>query len=189
MITKCEKVGKEINDVLSIWASVADTGTVAATPTNGSGSATPIDTGGVNIVAVDVEAMKTKAEANGVSDAARTEALKDYMSTQPSLLAEGVVLKDYQLLGINWLSLLHRKKLSCILADEMGSCSGGSVDLSAESELTDLSRSRQDYSSHRFPVRAQRARYERSTSHRRPVSISFLLYLHLHCMLIFIIIL
>ncbi len=39
---------------------------------------------------------------------------------QPSIMAEGVVLKDYQIVGFNWLSLLFDKKLSCILADDMG---------------------------------------------------------------------
>lgn len=39
---------------------------------------------------------------------------------QPSLLSKDVVLKDYQIVGVNWLSLLFRKKLSCILADDMG---------------------------------------------------------------------
>ncbi|KAH7910603.1 SNF2 family N-terminal domain-containing protein [Hygrophoropsis aurantiaca] len=50
----------------------------------------------------------------------KNSASKDYLSTQPALLPAGVKLKDYQLLGVNWLYLLYRKKLSCILADEMG---------------------------------------------------------------------
>ena len=41
-------------------------------------------------------------------------------SPQPSIMAEGVILKDYQIVGVNWLSLLFEKKLSCILADDMG---------------------------------------------------------------------
>jgi SWI/SNF-related matrix-associated actin-dependent regulator 1 of chromatin subfamily A len=47
-------------------------------------------------------------------------ASKGYISSQPSTIAEGIMLKDYQLLGINWLFLLYKKKHSCILADEMG---------------------------------------------------------------------
>ncbi|MCJ1242950.1 hypothetical protein MMC30_000146 [Trapelia coarctata] len=39
---------------------------------------------------------------------------------QPSIMAPGVTLKDYQVVGINWLSLLYEKRLSCILADDMG---------------------------------------------------------------------
>ncbi|KAF9033295.1 hypothetical protein BDZ89DRAFT_947818 [Hymenopellis radicata] len=45
---------------------------------------------------------------------------KDYLVSQPSLLAEGIQLKDYQLIGVNWLRLLYNRRLSCILADEMG---------------------------------------------------------------------
>lgn len=44
----------------------------------------------------------------------------DFLSSQPTLLSSSVTLKEYQLLGINWLHLLYRKRLSCILADEMG---------------------------------------------------------------------
>ncbi|EEB95766.1 hypothetical protein MPER_05212, partial [Moniliophthora perniciosa FA553] len=37
-----------------------------------------------------------------------------------SRLTSGVPLKDYQLLGVNWLHLLYSSGYSCILADEMG---------------------------------------------------------------------
>ena len=39
---------------------------------------------------------------------------------QPKSMNPEMVLKDYQLVGLNWLSLLWSKKLSCILADDMG---------------------------------------------------------------------
>ncbi len=39
---------------------------------------------------------------------------------QPQIMGEGVVLKDYQVVGVNWLSLLYKHNLSCILADDMG---------------------------------------------------------------------
>lgn len=120
VIERCEAVGRDISDVLAIWASAADT---AADSSSAATAATvnAAGTGGVSIVAVNPEAIKAKANATSTSaDVAKAAALKSYMSTQPALLAEGVVLKDYQLLGINWLSLLHQKNLSCILADEMG---------------------------------------------------------------------
>ncbi|KAJ4467937.1 SNF2 family DNA-dependent ATPase [Lentinula edodes] len=37
-----------------------------------------------------------------------------------ALNLHSVKLKDYQLLGLNWLHLLYRSNFSCILADEMG---------------------------------------------------------------------
>ena len=39
---------------------------------------------------------------------------------QPSIMAPGVTVKDYQLVGMNWLALLFGRGLSCILADDMG---------------------------------------------------------------------
>lgn len=39
---------------------------------------------------------------------------------QPKMMSQKIVLKDYQIVGINWLYLLFRKNLSCILADDMG---------------------------------------------------------------------
>ncbi|KAJ5472576.1 hypothetical protein N7530_006577 [Penicillium desertorum] len=45
---------------------------------------------------------------------------KSRFISQPSIMAEDLVMKDYQIVGINWLALLFDKKLSCILADDMG---------------------------------------------------------------------
>ena len=40
--------------------------------------------------------------------------------SQPGIMGRDVVLKDYQVVGVNWLSLLFEQKLSAILADDMG---------------------------------------------------------------------
>ncbi|KAL2835103.1 SNF2 family N-terminal domain-containing protein [Aspergillus cavernicola] len=40
--------------------------------------------------------------------------------SQPGIMAEDLKMKNYQIVGINWLSLLFEKELSCILADDMG---------------------------------------------------------------------
>jgi hypothetical protein len=121
VIEKCEKVGKELSDILAVWASLAEPTADSSTSGSGEGTGinTPTDTAGVNIVAVDAGAVKAKVEAMA-TDPTKAQALEGYMNTQPATLAEQTVLKDYQLLGVNWLSLLHRRKLSCILADEMG---------------------------------------------------------------------
>ncbi|KAG7726272.1 hypothetical protein KL933_003714 [Ogataea haglerorum] len=44
----------------------------------------------------------------------------DYYRHKPKLMADGFELKNYQIVGMNWLNLLYQKRLSCILADEMG---------------------------------------------------------------------
>ena len=40
--------------------------------------------------------------------------------SQPITMSQDITLKDYQVLGLNWLALLYEKGISCILADEMG---------------------------------------------------------------------
>ncbi|CAG8158059.1 unnamed protein product [Penicillium olsonii] len=45
---------------------------------------------------------------------------KSRLISQPSIMADDLVMKDYQVVGINWLRLLYENDLSCILADDMG---------------------------------------------------------------------
>ncbi|KAL1986713.1 hypothetical protein VTN96DRAFT_5918 [Rasamsonia emersonii] len=45
---------------------------------------------------------------------------KNRFISQPSIMSENLTMKNYQIVGINWLSLLFEKELSCILADDMG---------------------------------------------------------------------
>uniref|UniRef100_A0A182PJL1 SWI/SNF-related matrix-associated actin-dependent regulator of chromatin subfamily A containing DEAD/H box 1 homolog n=1 Tax=Anopheles epiroticus TaxID=199890 RepID=A0A182PJL1_9DIPT len=39
---------------------------------------------------------------------------------QPGNITEGMKLAEYQLVGLNWLTIMHRNKMNAILADEMG---------------------------------------------------------------------
>ncbi|KEF59850.1 uncharacterized protein A1O9_04698 [Exophiala aquamarina CBS 119918] len=39
---------------------------------------------------------------------------------QPSSMSPDIQMKDYQIAGVNWLNLLYKRNLSCILADDMG---------------------------------------------------------------------
>lgn len=40
--------------------------------------------------------------------------------TQPTLLNDDFKLADYQLVGLNWLAIIHSQRMNGILADEMG---------------------------------------------------------------------
>lgn len=73
---------------------------------------------GMNDVKVDVG--KVSELLRNETDMRKRKILSQYIQTQPSKLSEGTVLKDYQLLGVNWLNMLWEKKIGCILADEMG---------------------------------------------------------------------
>ncbi|XP_017005668.2 SWI/SNF-related matrix-associated actin-dependent regulator of chromatin subfamily A containing DEAD/H box 1 homolog [Drosophila takahashii] len=39
---------------------------------------------------------------------------------QPKLLSSGLQLADYQIIGLNWLTVMHKQEMNGILADEMG---------------------------------------------------------------------
>lgn len=92
VLAKCEAVGAELDQAMRPWQNNPD-------------GAADDSMGAVNLAEVK-----------------RDGAVDDeyYLQEQPSNLAEGVRLKDYQVLGVSWLNLLYSKKVSCILADEMG---------------------------------------------------------------------
>lgn len=74
---------------------------------------------GTELVTVSEDALNQSTKADASEEVKK--AFEDYLYSQPKTLKEGVKLKNYQMLGVNWLNMLYRKNISCILADEMGS--------------------------------------------------------------------
>lgn len=110
ILEDCEDIGASLRDAIASWTTGEAKGKGKqkedGQPSQSSSRNSPAtDDGALSLIALD---------------AVQTHAAKDFLATQPSTLSEGTVLKDYQLLGVNWLNLLYRQGLSCILADEMG---------------------------------------------------------------------
>ncbi|GLB37463.1 putative SNF2 family N-terminal domain containing protein [Lyophyllum shimeji] len=101
-----EQIGATLRAAIATWTTTPVTWKGKASEKCGTPSATSdVDDGALSLVTLgSLKGQKSK----------------DYLDTQPSLLSETVQLKEYQLLGVNWLHLLYRSNLSCILADEMG---------------------------------------------------------------------
>ncbi|CAN6628071.1 ATP-dependent helicase Fun30p [Trichomonascus vanleenenianus] len=99
LIQKCEELGQEVAKGISQWGVDIKGGDSEISLTN-VGSDEDED---------NEEVKKTSSTRRG-----------GYFKEKPKLLAEDLVLKSYQQVGINWLSLLYNRGLSCILADEMG---------------------------------------------------------------------
>ncbi|QSZ35337.1 hypothetical protein DSL72_008207 [Monilinia vaccinii-corymbosi] len=59
------------------------------------------------------------ADDDGILSAKRRKPTVEFLK-KPALMADEVVLKDYQIVGLNWLNLMYDQNLSCILADDMG---------------------------------------------------------------------
>lgn len=128
LIAKVEELGKPIAESIKKWGVDVFGGCsdnpvgeldmtnikLDSTPESLKDSAigTPTDAGSSDIVMAD--------EGDEIIKNKREYLAGQFFKVQPKHLGEGVVLKDYQLVGVNWLSLLYERKLSCILADEMG---------------------------------------------------------------------
>lgn len=104
VVSDCEEIGIQLRQEVAKWTPGID---VKGKAREGSASppGTPGDEGALNFT----------------SRAALSSDLPDYyISEQPTSLSSDVQLKEYQMLGINWMNLLYKKGYNCILADEMG---------------------------------------------------------------------
>lgn len=108
IVSKCEKIAGSLRAEIAKWT---DGGDVKGKGREGSVSRdSPV-------------VSETEGALSLRSQAVLSSNKPDYyISTQPDSLSSDVQLKDYQMIGINWLNLLYIRKLSCILADEMGKC-------------------------------------------------------------------
>ena len=105
ILEDCEGIGAELKKEIASWTRTKSVkGKQREIVQASRDTSVATDDGAIALTHVEVPAHKPKY----------------YMTTQPSLLQPGVTLKEYQMIGVNWLSLLYQKRLSCILADEMG---------------------------------------------------------------------
>lgn len=104
ILEDCEQIGADLRAAIATWTTPSVVGKGKAKEEALMDS---VEDGALSIVSLSPS---------------KNQKPKDYLLTQPTLLSDTVQLKDYQLLGVNWLHLLYRSNLSCILADEMGMC-------------------------------------------------------------------
>ncbi|KAJ3909131.1 SNF2 family N-terminal domain-containing protein [Lentinula edodes] len=97
----CEEIGAKLQSSIATWTTI---------PFKGKGKQVDTLPESVEDGALILRTMPSFKEHRP----------KGYISEQPASLSDSVKLKDYQLLGLNWLHLLYRSNFSCILADEMG---------------------------------------------------------------------
>lgn len=100
LIQKCEELGNQVSGDMSKWG-------VNVFGANGELEICDVDDDDSDDEIVNRGRKPAKSHGN-------------YFSEKPKLLAPELDLKNYQQVGINWLSLLYKRQLSCILADEMG---------------------------------------------------------------------
>lgn len=114
IVKKCENLSKPLASKMSNWgvdvygkgkkdAGLDLVNLPSGNPQNSTGKDSGIGT-----------PISDDGKANGVA------VVKKGFIAQPASLAQGVQMKDYQVVGLNWLNLLFKQNLSGILADDMG---------------------------------------------------------------------
>ncbi|GAA5906029.1 hypothetical protein JCM5296_005686 [Sporobolomyces johnsonii] len=115
VLSECEQIGRELSAVMQIWSSGAAASASSSSTRPGATSDAEV---GLDLVAISEETIVNQVETS--NNPAVRAAFKDYIRKQPAGVPDSITLKDYQMLGVNWLNLLYRRGTSCILADEMG---------------------------------------------------------------------
>ncbi|RKF55354.1 ATP-dependent helicase fft2 [Golovinomyces cichoracearum] len=114
LVQKCNELSKPLISEISEWGF-----DVYGAQKNGELDMTSID----EDVASDKEKNKSPISPSMVDDEVKINKRKrknNQFLSKPKLMAEDCILKDYQVVGMNWLALMSRNGLSGILADEMG---------------------------------------------------------------------
>jgi SWI/SNF-related matrix-associated actin-dependent regulator of chromatin subfamily A containing DEAD/H box 1 len=123
LVAKCEQLGKPLAEEISKWGfdvfGAAKTGELEMVSFDDE-SDSQRDSG---IGTPSSKAASTNGEAgeDDIKTAAQSRhGRQNKFLKQPAMMSDDITLKDYQLVGLNWLALLYKHKLSCILADDMG---------------------------------------------------------------------
>ncbi|KAG8891809.1 hypothetical protein FRB99_003344, partial [Tulasnella sp. 403] len=116
LLRRCQHYGKTVSKIVNKWSG-ADmlSGGPSKAPSNRPSRA-PSESADSDSKADDAGIHLTQVSVTNDDD----PDMEGYIRVQPALMNEDVRLKDYQMIGLNWLNLLWSKKMSCILADEMG---------------------------------------------------------------------
>jgi len=115
LVAECSALGKPIAEEMQKWGINAhgQTGELEmveldAIQAHDSGIGTPSSTA----ASADID----EDDSLAISRVKK----KPVVLRQPQIMSPNLVMKDYQVAGLNWLALLYSRKLSCILADDMG---------------------------------------------------------------------
>jgi SNF2 family DNA or RNA helicase len=100
LLHHCESVGRDLRRRLSSWGGQA---------TEAEGESKTYCTG---LLSIDSATLDENDDTNSDSEVLREDYFKQ--------ICPGLVLKGYQLVGVNWLKLLHENKINGVLADDMG---------------------------------------------------------------------
>lgn len=108
LLVKCEGIGASIAHVVDKWAGV-DATLLPSKPVTREPYVIDVDGDPSSSTPAAVEDTGIHLTQLQAIDDADPD-LKDYIRSQPALISPNVQLKDYQILGINWLNLLWSRE-------------------------------------------------------------------------------
>lgn len=111
LVQRCETLGRPVADEMNKW----DFNIYGGSKNGELDQVNPEHT-----LLNNDSGIGTPTSGHATDDDSITPQKKLHSLSQPGIMGKDVVLKDYQIVGVNWLSLLFDKGLSCILADDMG---------------------------------------------------------------------
>lgn len=114
LVTDCEAKGKLIDQGMRKWGV-----NIFGNINDGEVEITNFDDlidSGIGTPSADEDV----ADADLKHDGIKRRNTRGSLIKKPSIMSESLVLKDYQIVGLNWLKLLWDLGLSAILADDMG---------------------------------------------------------------------
>lgn len=124
LVNSCNRISKPIQAEMSKWGfnvfGAAKNGELELTSLNiDEDDKDSIRDSGIGTPSSTNASQTEDANEDEIRQMTRKERSSKFIQ-KPANMSDSLVLKDYQVVGINWLALLYKEKLSCILADEMG---------------------------------------------------------------------
>ena len=108
LVVKCEKMSAPLQEALKAWGvgdvKDGELQLMSLDEAHDSGIGTP---------------ASSVADDAPLQNGTKTKRKGKFLG-QPENMSKDMTMKDYQLVGLNWLHMLFSKKISCILADDMG---------------------------------------------------------------------
>ncbi|KAI9745132.1 MAG: hypothetical protein M1818_001410 [Claussenomyces sp. TS43310] len=118
LVARCEELGKPLAVEMGNWGfdvfGAQKSGELEMTSFDDESDSTKDS-------AIGTPSSKaTSTNGDAAEDDIKSARKRKNFLQKPTLMSEDITLKDYQLVGLNWLALLYKHNLSCILADDMG---------------------------------------------------------------------
>ncbi|KAF9892899.1 hypothetical protein FE257_000491 [Aspergillus nanangensis] len=113
LVAECEALGKPVASEMKKW------GVDIFGKKEGELEIVSLDPGTSHDSGIGTPASQ-RSDEDSDGPGSGSSSRKGRFISQPKIMREDLKMKDYQVVGINWLSLLFEQELSCILADDMG---------------------------------------------------------------------